>query len=286
MPAAAAMPPEIELLSLILTLQPSTPWPVDRPLPGWWGRAAQSLLLRIVDAENPALAAQMHDENKDNRPPYTTSSLMGRGFRQVLDANGHYQLRLTALTPTLCSILIRAAESGGILAPGAVVELEFHPFTILESSWQSVVEPWSIATSYAALSAPRLIGEAPPRQVSLNFTSPVTFQTFGVTLPFPRQDLIFSSLLEAWNTYSPLTFPPETSRYANECLVINRYDLKTRSISIKNGYMRIGAIGQITFTSTNYDRYWLGILHTLAAYAPFCGIGWGTTIGLGQCHQV
>lgn len=278
------MPPQTELLSLVLTLQPAAPWPADRPLPGWWGRAAQALFLHLVAAVDPDLAARLHDDTGDAVRPYTASTLMGRTPDRSLDPAGHYLLRFTCLTPDLTAVLLQAAQPGGRLAPGAAVELEYHPFTILEVASEPQSQPWAAQASYAGISAPRLIGEAPPRQIGLQFTSPVTFHSAGVNFPFPRPDLVFGSLLERWNAFSPLAFPPEARRYAAECLAINKYDLQTRPVPFKNGALRIGAVGRIAYTAVNYDRYWLGILHTLAAFAPFSGVGQGSAVGMGQCR--
>jgi CRISPR-associated endoribonuclease Cas6 len=55
---------------------------------------------------------------------------------------------------------------------------------------------------------------------------------------------------------------------------------------MKEGGMRVGGVGQITYVSLNYDRYWMSVMHTLAAYALYAGVGAGTTMGLGQCRQV
>jgi len=34
------------------------------------------------------------------------------------------------------------------------------------------------------------------------------------------------------------------------------------------------------------DRYWLNVLHLLAAFAFYSGVGYQTTSGLGQVRQV
>ena len=80
-----------------------------------------------------------------------------------------------------------------------------------------------------------------------------------------------------------MSFPAELEQYATECLAISRFDLASRPVPIRNG-MRIGAVGRVTFTALNYDRYWMGVLHALAAYARYAGIGILTGTGMGQAR--
>jgi CRISPR/Cas system endoribonuclease Cas6 (RAMP superfamily) len=48
--------------------------------------------------------------------------------------------------------------------------------------------------------------------------------------------------------------------------------------------MRAGAVGEIRYVSLNYDRYWMGVVQALAAFARFSGVGGGVSQGLGQCR--
>jgi CRISPR-associated endoribonuclease Cas6 len=122
--------------------------------------------------------------------------------------------------------------------------------------------------------------------LSLLFTSPTCFRSGGKQVPVPLPELVFGSLLERWNAFAPIVFPPETRRYAAECLALSRYDLTTRPAPSKGGGMRVGAIGQATYTSINFDRYWMSVIGTLAAFALFSGVGAATTNGMGQCRSL
>lgn len=75
-------------------------------------------------------------------------------------------------------------------------------------------------------------------------------------------------------------------RYAEECLALSSYQLKSRVALLKEGGLRIGAVGFARYTATNYDRYWLSLIHLLAVFAFFAGVGVGTGMGLGQCRKL
>ncbi|RME51779.1 MAG: CRISPR system precrRNA processing endoribonuclease RAMP protein Cas6 [Caldilineae bacterium] len=268
-----------DLLSLALTLQPPE-IPAGEPLPAWWGRAAHALALRILDRHDPALAARIHDDPQAARP-FTVSSLWGGR----ITAGEPLTLRLTALSDPMAAALQRAIA--GPLAPGSSVELDGRLFTVQAAATDPREHPWAGAASWEELASPWLAARIPnpPRHIALSFASPTTFKTGGRHLPLPLPDLVFGSLLARWNAFAPIALPAEVRRYAAECLVITRHRLHTRRVPLKPGQNRIGMIGEVTFRTLNYDRYWMSTLHLLADFAFYGGLGAGTTMGLGQCRR-
>ncbi|MCS6889888.1 MAG: CRISPR system precrRNA processing endoribonuclease RAMP protein Cas6, partial [Chloroflexus sp.] len=88
-----------------------------------------------------------------------------------------------------------------------------------------------------------------------------------------------------WNAFAPVALPAETRRFAEECLALTAYNLRTRMTPFKDGGLRPGAVGVARYTALNRDRYWLSVMHLLAEFAFFAGVGVGVTMGLGQCRQ-
>ena len=278
---AAADP---DLLSLVLTLRPAAP-ACDAEAPAWWGRAAHALLLNVVEQADPALAAGLHEGSGPR--PFTASSLLGHFPARRLDPEGSYLLRLPAIQAGVAGILLRAAGAGGPLAPGATLELAYQRLRVESVCVDATGHPWAGLSTYPELAAAQLVGPAPAaRQISLSFTSPTSFRSQERHVPLPLPELVFGSLLERWNAFSPLAFPAETKRYAAECLAVSRFDLSSRPVPAKEGGLRVGGIGQITYVTLNYDRYWMSILNALAAFALFSGVGVATATGLGQCRQL
>lgn len=266
-----------DLLSLVLTLRPLELDPA-RPLPLWWGPAAHAALLRVVQQIDPALSARLHDES--TLKPFTVSSLMGRPGPEHTST-----LRFTAVNAEVSGLLLEAAQNGA-LAPGARLELDYVPFEITAAVWQAEQHPWAGAAGYSQLAGQTLMGAEPPRHISLQLASPTAFRSAGVDQPLPLPELVFGNLLNRWNDYAPAAFPPEARRYAAECLALSRFELRSRSTRFKENGMRIGCLGQVSYTAVNYDRYWLSLLHTLAAYALFAGVGAGVGLGFGQCRSL
>jgi CRISPR-associated endoribonuclease Cas6 len=275
----------IDLLSLVLTLRPLAAAGAAAQTPPWWGRAGQSLLLDVIRRADPGLSDSLH-EGQGPRP-YTVSSLLGHFQNGQLDDSATYTLRLTALRADLAGHLLAASGEGGLLAPGAILQLDYRPFRVEAAATTPEGQPWAATGSYGDLAASALVsGEPPPRQVTLMFTSPTAFKSQERTMPLPLPDLVFGSLLDRWNAFAPVAFPAETKRYAAECLAVSRFELASRPVPAKEGGLRVGAVGQMTYVTLNYDRYWMSVIHTLAACAIFSGAGMGTASGLGQCRQV
>lgn len=277
----SAIPPT--LLSLVLTLNLIQDPDPDRPLPSWWGRAAHALLLNILQQSDPAFVDNLHDDQ--GLRPFTASTLIGRFPNRRLDDKELYRLRFTALSEQVAKPLLKSVQPGGALAPGAAVDLDYVSFRVVEAAVHPEQQSWAASSSYQNLASAHLVSAEPPaRRISLQFTSPTTFKSKGRNLPLPLPNLVFHSLLERWNSFAPLAFPPEARRYASECLAVCRYKLSSRAVRVKNSGIRIGAVGEITYTTLNYDRYWMSLMHALAAYSMFAGVGAGTSMGMGQCR--
>lgn len=272
-----------DLISLVVTLAPTAKPAPDRPLPRWWGRAVHAAALQAIAARSPKLADELHDASAPR--PFTVSNLQGR-FNQGSPIPGEtYRIRLTGLTAPVAAALQEAAAPGGLLAPGATLQLDYLPFNV--QAVNTADNPWAASARYAdILQACSLSSQPPDRRLRLQFASPTCFHKDEKTMPLPLPDLVFGSLLQRWNAFAPLTLPEDTRRYAAECLALSNFRLASRLAGMKEDSLRVGCTGSVTYTSLNPDRYWLGLMHSLAAFAIFSGVGVGTAQGLGQCRQV
>ncbi|MEW5961249.1 MAG: CRISPR system precrRNA processing endoribonuclease RAMP protein Cas6 [Chloroflexota bacterium] len=268
------------LTSLILTLQS----PTAATLPSTLGRAGQALLLQLIGARTPALAEALHQG--DGPRPYTVSNLViGKrtGGSLQVEAGQAGWLRFTGLNPEVSQQLQALAA-----APPETATLNGHLFTVVGATLDPADHPWAGQTRYQDLAAPFLLGgQVPPApRVRLEFASPTTFKSQGRYVPLPLPELVFGSLLDRWQSFAPVALHPEVRRFAAEAVVLSQYELRTVSLPYKQGGLQIGFTGQATFAALNRDRYWLNILHLLAAFSFYSGIGYQTGAGLGQTRAV
>lgn len=264
------------LTSLILQLQT----PTDARLPANLGRASQAAFLRLLGQREAALARALHE--RDGPKPFTASNLMmGRREQGSLNlkAGETGWLRFTGLTKPVSEHLLALAGN-----PPPTIELDGHPLTVTGTTLEAEDHSWAGQIGYQALAAPYLLGgtERRSRYISLDFASPTTFRSQGNYVPLPLPELVFGSLLNRWQAFAPIALSPEIQRFAAESVLLSRFRLRSRGMPYKQGGIHVGFTGQATFIVSNQDRYWLNMLHLLAAFAFYSGVGYQTTAGLGQ----
>lgn len=270
------------LTSLVILLQAEE----RAVLPPHLGRASHAIFLKWVSQQDPGLAERLH--TPDERRPFTCSSLVGvRAERvngtpvAVVVPDRPLFLRYTGLTTEVSELLNRWAED-----PPSFVEIEGVRLTVQRATLDPSVHPWAGQTTYTALLRRFLSGGEPlPRHLELEFLSPTAFRSSGRNVPLPLPDLVYGSLVEKWNDFSPVTVSPEVRRFAQECLAISRYELSTRSIPGKGDGMQIGFVGRCRYTVLRADLYWVGVLQALTDYAFYAGVGYQTTTGMGQVRR-
>jgi CRISPR-associated endoribonuclease Cas6 len=105
-----------------------------------------------------------------------------------------------------------------------------------------------------------------------------------MNVPLPLLDLVFGSLLDRWQAFAPLALNPDLRRFAAEQVAVARYRLRTRALPFKPGAMQVGFSGECLFVALRRDRYWLSVLHLLADFAFYAGVGYQTSMGMGQAR--
>jgi len=265
------------LSSLILQLQAEK----DLNFSSNLGRASQALFLQWIAAQSSQLAEKLH--TMEGPKPFTVSNLvMGKREKGRLRVRAGETgwLRFTGLTAAVSKRLAAITAN-----PPAEIELERKSLTVTGVTLDPANHPWAGQTRYQDLAAPYLLaGENPAPQITLEFASPTTFRSRGQYLPLPLPHLVFGSLLNRWQAFSAIELNPEVHRFAAETVALNRFRLKSRGIPSKAGGMQIGFTGRVTFSALNRERYWLDVLHLLAAFAFYSGVGYQTGAGLGQAR--
>ena len=120
-------------------------------------------------------------------------------------------------------------------------------------------------------------------QVTLVFESPTAFRSQGRTVLFPTSRLVFGSLLSRWNSYAPLPLDTALLEPLEMGIDVDRYTLQTQMQDFGRYQLQVGFVGQCTFgvrKDVATEVVWGMLL--LAAFAFFAGVGYRTTMGMGQ----
>ena len=265
--------------ALVLELRPHEAGTV----PAHLGRSAHAAVLRLLAETSAELARRLHDE--EGPKPFTVSNVLGldaRGATADVVPEHVYGLRVTLL-----DVATERATAQWTAPAIGEIELDGRRWQVEHVVRDPAESPWAGAASYEELAGPTLL--RPTSQASrweMEFAAPVTFRQRGMNQPLPGADLVWGSLLDKWNAFAPMALPDEVRRFANECMAVSRFDLRSLGIPAKNGAVQIGAVGMCTYVATNRDRYWLACIETLARFAFFSGIGAATTRGFGMARLV
>ncbi len=270
------------LLAAVITVTPTEPVSVPASL----ARAAHAWLLKRIGDVDATLAERLHEGETPR--PFTVSNLWGAGRARegqvTLEPERTYWLRFTGLTAEASGAIERALP-----APGEVLPLTGASLRVSEVTTEADRHPWAGRADYADLMQRyTLTPGPPPRAVVMRFASPTVFRSAGRDLPLPIPSLVFDGYLRKWNSFSPLALPEEAKRYAEECVALSRFRLRSHWVSFEAGGKgaQVGFTGEARFRFLVGDGYWTRVMTLLAGYAFWAGTGYRTTAGLGQTQSV
>jgi CRISPR-associated endoribonuclease Cas6 len=245
-------------------------------IPAHTGRAAHALFLAALRDVDPILSEIIHGGSQLR--PLTAGPLQPapRSGTLTLSPMQRYTLRFT----TLHADLTRLAENA--LAPrwlrsGLIVHDQ--PLRVESIDVRSA--------SYAELLQNAQTGRRLPRWITLSFNTPTVIKkTGGLQLPLPVPGNIFGSLIDRWMAFAPpeASLPDGLRDWVDRCVSIEDLNIRSQHVSFERasrGQM-IGFVGTVTFTAVESSDVFLPVLHALADYAAFAGVGAKTSMGLGQ----
>lgn len=268
------------LLSTILTFTT----PRTATLPATLGRAVYAEVLRQIDGRDAQMAKSIHAWN--GPVPLTCSGLVGaRPMKSdiLVEPGASYEIHITGLMESVSQVLYDFL----VAEPETTWTIHGHPFDLQSVTCDAAKHPWAGLTDYETLAAANLLETGSPgNRVALEFASPTAFKSAGMTMPVPLPNLVFGSLVERWNTFSPVVLSPEMRRFGAETVAISSYQLHSETVAQKSGGRRVGGVGRATYIALDGDRYWHGAMQMLADFAKFSGVGVQTTNGMGQVRRV
>ena len=126
----------------------------------------------------------------------------------------------------------------------------------------------------------------------MQFVTPTAFEEGGCVSPMPTADAVFQPLRKRWNRYSGLAFAPSLIKN----IVPLKFDIKTEDISTESipiepltGATPVtiaGCTGQVSFRILGNDPLTTKRINALADFSRYCGIGYGTPVGMGAVRRL
>jgi CRISPR-associated endoribonuclease Cas6 len=129
-------------------------------------------------------------------------------------------------------------------------------------------------------------GGALPGRVRLGFASPTAFDSGKGNILFPEPSLVFRSLWEKWNAHAPWEIGGDILTELVGAARVEAHRLHTQPVKLKlDGKLRFfkGFVGWCEFsTGPKASPEVQRVLHLLADFAFYAGVGSKTTMGMGQ----
>jgi CRISPR-associated endoribonuclease Cas6 len=264
-----------DLLSVVVKVRAQA----EAALPPHTGRMIYNIWLRWLDARDPVLAKHWHDSQ--GLKPYTCSTLICPNSR-TMQCGDEAWFRITTLEKGVTSILRDYLER----PPHAIIFGE-TPFDVLSITSSPQHHPWAGSITYEDIAAPHLLtGSNPERRLKMEFAAPVVFNQNEMNMPFPLPELVFGSLLDKWNAFSPISIRQDVREFCSSSLGISHFNLHSRRVQMLEQNRPVGGKGNVQYVVTRYDRYWMSIIGLLADYAFYAGVGRFTALGLGQTRRL
>lgn len=242
---------------LTIPVQTGTPWG-----PGLDDqRATHAAVLQALAVSAPDRAQTVHDAHVN---PFTQALL-----RTTTEAGPGLVWRITLLQDALYEPLLE-----GLYAA---------PLQRVHDVDVQLALP-ALASRHVAYDA--LYQQPAARRHDIRFVTPTTFHRQHLHSPLPEPANCWQSWWTRWQAFAPprLAINIAALDIAAAHLAITRFRLTSRSASAP-GWRLIGAVGDVTYILVRAGKLepaWLQALTALAAFAPFCGTGHKTALGLGQ----
>lgn len=271
------------IYSLDIQLRPERP----ALLPATSGHQAHAAFLEAVRQADAELAALLHAPGRPLRP-FTVSPLLGaevqEGGQIRLTPERTYSLRVTLLEEGLYAELM-----GRFLEEGRpALRLGTSTFLIAQVLVTPGSSPWAGYTTWKELTQAR-----PLERATLEFLSPTAFslgqrpwgKQFQV-LPEPR--FVFGSLLRSWNALAPaglaLEPGPLEEYLAENTVVLEIAHLRTAMWRYPR-HLQVGFVGKVSYGFRGGDEDIRRQLNALADFSFYAGVGYKTTMGMGQVRR-
>lgn len=266
---------EAPLYSALLELQALH----NAQVPVTMGHQVHAMFLHLVSRADRAYSDRLH--NEPGYRPFTLSPLRGgtvRGQHVSLSADQTYQIRVTLLDGgylwhCLSTLLLEDGPT-----PVQIGDASFL-FTRLLST------PGADPTGWAGRTTWQELARLPTRSLlPLIFASPTAFNMSGNYFALvPEPPFVWESLLRTWNRYAPAHLVREKQVLRDVLMwgiTVTDCDLSTHTLHFPT-YTQKGFTGTCTYALQEEDEQ-TACLAQLAAFARFAGVGYKTTMGMGQ----
>lgn len=283
------------LLSTIIIITPTS----SSPILGALGRPAQAWFLNQIMRKRPRLAASLHDDA--GVKPFTVSTLLDRHGHphkagDWLKEGQECWLRVTTIGEELSDVfLVNVLKKLPKTLTLYKMDFRIDGYTLNPRE-----HSWAGQTTFAEIAQDSQYSKA-PRDVRMEFVSPIAFRTNGNDIAIPAPQQVFRSLWQKWNALclESMQLDDRWPDFAADCILVNEltavntvhWEFAEGTRGAATGFT--GTVGFTLLPKTKIPKkwvpYWDGadvVMQSLARFAFYSGVGHHSTIGMGQARIV
>ena len=275
-------------------------------LPNTTGRFGHAAFLALIESVAPELAHALHDNN--GRQPFTVSPLRVANHAtarprdsattrphdhattrprdhatSVREGDG-CSMRFTILHSTVFQSFQQALLT---TFPAATIHLQNIPFAVEEAITTPHPNLWTGYTTFEEL----LERARDDKIITLRFESPTAFslerRDVGKRFElFPVAWNVFDSLARKWIEFGDIPIQTDALlEWVQEYVWVSEYAARTRMLPLER-FPQKGFVGTVTYEVKRGTPDATRLLNALADFALYAGVGYKTTMGMGQCRRV
>lgn len=247
----------------------------DCELPHPCSHLLHAALLKEIRSDDPVMSHQLHSDAQVKQ--FAISTLWPRsratGDAMCIPKYTECRFRVSTIGRPVFEAFSKVIF-GGVARKGTIV-LNGIEFELLEALMD---EPNGGAATFEELYS------APTKQAVLRFVAPTTFRRKGLNVPLPDPLLVYGSLWQRWQAFSDVSVDEAVYDEMTAALALRAASVHTRVWKFPK-FMMTGFVGLTEFElAREVTREAAVLFGALTKLAFFTGVGYRTTMGMGQCR--
>ncbi|OCL26482.1 CRISPR-associated endoribonuclease Cas6 [Orenia metallireducens] len=223
------------------------------------GKQTHGLFFDLISSVDKKIADNLHQSNQVK--PFTTGIIYGK----------EPKIRFTFLEDEMQSALL-----------SALLDRDNFPLTLKDEEIViNTIRTVDDESGLANFCNYNQLLECENKSFRLSFLTPTAFKKGSLNYILPDLDSIFRGLLQKWNLFSGYKYDFGLIEEINQKVGITKH--KVRSEVINYGrYFQVGFVGYIEAKIFSKDKKFIKKVQSLAQFAFYAGVGYKTTMGMGQ----
>lgn len=239
------------------------------------GKKIHGWFFKVLKQADEVVSSILHSNISDKS--FTVSSFLGHNVSKSIqiEKGKNYTIRITLLEDRIFELFTNQVFEEKL--KNAPVQIENVEFTV-EGYTLDQTHKWSGFISEEEL----FKIDHSERIIKMKFYTPTCFRIGDLHLREPDPEKVFTSILRKFNKYSSIKIDESIAERFKE-IKIKEQDTIQKRVYFPNFYIQ-GFVGTVVFEVPDDEKLLLAA-HVLSEFAFYSGVGYKSTMGLGQAKR-